>query len=84
MYAAAQKDPFPCEKHQAAPTTAYGFEQDLCDVSSCSSIHKAHNPLVALLALGHFQHLLHLAVHAVLHLPAGKYITSDLLLLHMH
>lgn len=57
--------------------------QHLSDVAPCSSIYQAHNPLIALLALGHFQDLLHLAVHAALHLPAGQDVACDLLLLYM-
>ena len=51
-------------------------------VSTSVSTHPAHHPLIALLALGHLQHLLHLTVHAALHLPAGQDVARDLLLLY--
>ncbi len=63
--------------------TQWGNVTDLSNVSSGSSIDKAHHSLIALLALGHLQHLLHLTVHAALHLPACQYVACYLLLLHI-
>lgn len=59
-----------------------GVGSDLSNVACGSSIHQAYHSFVALLALGHLQHLLHLAVHAALHLPAGQDVACYLLLLY--